>query len=306
MTKFEIDEILNMAIMTKTAHVLVEGIDDVAIYEELTRQSSSTCEIFSIEMIDGFSGGCSFVKKAIEELTVLAGPIALEEFIVGIVDRDASFYRKELAERPGLFILQNYSIESHFISDETVRKIIQKTTKLPASHSATHLLPANACVSLINELYYFSLEALKGAVDSTYNAEVGFSDSIGRRKDQFTMQKIMSKSASLDAFASSLNLNMSIECMRLFVKGKWLLTAFSEGLYNEIESLSSRCKKALIPQCKSCSANITAPCFYKAKDGYTHRTLYELAKDCIDNTELTYIRSMLASISLSAQTATIH
>ena len=65
MNKYEIDEILSMAIMTKTAHVLVEGVDDVRIYEKL---SSGDCEVYAIESIEGYSGGCDFVKDAIQDL----------------------------------------------------------------------------------------------------------------------------------------------------------------------------------------------------------------------------------------------
>ena len=48
MTKYQADELLNLAIMEKIPYIIVEGIDDIRIYEEIASSANIHCEIFAI------------------------------------------------------------------------------------------------------------------------------------------------------------------------------------------------------------------------------------------------------------------
>lgn len=297
MNKFEIDEILNAAIMTKTAYVLVEGIDDVSIYENL---APDDCEIYAIETIEGYSGGCTAVTEAIKELNEIDTQGILSKYLVGIIDRDAEFFVSGLKNIPGLFTLNQYSIESHFVNNEVLNSLIFQITKISGKQEIPDI-NAEICIDGIDDVYYFSLEALNSAVDSEYNGIVGYSSNIGRRKDAHTMESIRSKLQSLDALAAAHNLDRSIISLKLLVKGKWLLQTFSEGLEKVIKDLPQKCKSSQIIQCRICQFDENSSCLFKLKDGINHQSIYSLAMNVNGNSELDYIKEMLQRISHSAK-----
>ncbi|MFD2754502.1 DUF4435 domain-containing protein [Comamonas terrae] len=297
MNKYEIDEILSMAIMTKTAHVLVEGVDDVRIYEKL---SSGDCEVYAIESIEGYSGGCDFVKDAIQDLNSIDSQGILDKYVVGIIDRDVGYFRNGNLNMPALFTLAQYSIESHFVNSEVLNKLLVKLTHI-TEKQVTPLITVQECIDDLDGLYYFSLEALQGAIDSSYSSVVGYGDNIGRRKDENTMQSIMAKSDVLDQLSASKNLGRSISELKIFVKGKWLLKSFSEGLEKVIKDLPRKCKAKSIMQCRVCQFDDKSSCLFKIKDGISHKAIYSLAMDIVDNNELNYVRDMLQRISATAK-----
>ncbi|MCZ2337944.1 MAG: DUF4435 domain-containing protein [Chitinophagales bacterium] len=297
MNKYEIDEILAMAIMTKTAHVLVEGVDDVRIYEAL---SSGECEVYAIESIDGYSGGCNFVKNAIQDLNSIDSQGILDKYVVGIIDRDVGYFRNGNLNIPALFTLDQYSIESHFVNSEVLNKLLMKLTHI-TEKQVTPSIPVQECIDDLDSLYYFSLEALQGAIDSSYSSVVGYADNLGRRKDVKTMQDIMAKSNALDQLSVSKNLGRTISKLKLFVKGKWLLKAFSEGLEKAIKDLPKKCKTKSITQCRACQFDNKSSCLFKIKDGISHKAIYSLAMDIVDNNELNYVRDMLQRIAATAR-----
>lgn len=297
MNKFEIDEILNMAIMTKTAHVLVEGVDDVRVYESL---ATDDCEIFAIESIEGYSGGCNYVKQAMEDLNSIDSLGIIEKYIVGIIDRDVGYFRSGELDIPGLFVLNQYSIESHFVNEEILKKLLYKLTNITAKQEIPQI-SVRDCIEDLSGLYYFSLEALKGAKDKNYAAVVGYSDSIGRRRDERTMQSIHSKRKTLDQLSVNNNLSQQLSSLKIFVKGKWLLKSFSEGLERIIRDLPSRCKSKKIFQCRVCKFDEKSACLFRIKDGVSHKTIYSLAMDMTENDELAYVRELLQRISAAAK-----
>ncbi len=297
MNKYEIDEILNMAIMTKTAHVLVEGIDDVSIYEDL---SPEDCEVYAIETIEGYTGGCGAVIEAIEFLNNIDAQGILRKYVVGIIDRDAEVFISGEKQMPGLFTLNQYSIESHFVNNEILKKIILQVTNI-SEKQVQPSINAIDCIDNIDDIYYFSLEALNGATNSSYASIVGYSSKIGRRKDPSTMQQIRSKTDLLNSVANRFGLSRELSSLKLLVKGKWLLLCFSEGLEKLIRSLPEKCKSAEIIQCKVCQFKNTSSCLFKIKDGISNQSIYSLALNIKENHELEYIKSMLHRISQSAK-----
>ena len=304
MNKFEADEILNLAIMEKSPYIIVEGVDDIGIYEDIARSAGVVCEIYSVEMLEGLSGGCSGVIEAlaiIESLSMPDGKNA-DQFVMGIIERDARYYRDGMPISSAIFGLHAYSIESHFVSKFSIKPAIKRLTRI----SLRHEIDVNSIYSRIEEnvfdVYYFSLDALRKAVDPEYQSVVAFSSSPGRRRDQNTIAQLHSRKADLDAFAASLNLTSNIDSLRKFVKGKWLLTAYSEELFKEIESLVLKCKNLEIEQCAMCARDNSAPCFYRLKDGLNKNSLYSILLDFVDIPDFDYIRDAFKSIAVTAAT----
>lgn len=253
-------------------------------------------------MLEGLTGGNEGVIQAmeiIESLTMPAGKVA-KEFIMGIIDCDARYYRGEMPSLPSIFSLRVYSIESHFVSKFTIKPSIDKLTRISLSDTINVDLIYSSIENNISNIYYFSLDALKNAVDNNYQSVIGFSANAGRRKDGATLAELMVRKNDLDVFAATLNLNSNIDSLRKFVKGKWLLTAYAEELFIEISKLVAKCKNITIKQCRMCERDNLAPCLYQLRDGLNKNSLYSILKDFVEIPDFDYIRDSFKSISVTA------
>jgi len=304
MDKYEVDEILNLAIMSKTPYFIVEGIDDICIYEAIARSANINCEIYSVAMIDGYVGGNDGVIQAMTSLDALNMPNgkAVEHYVLGIIDRDARFYRNEMPTLPSIFSLNYYSIESHYISKFAVQPSIDRLTRISSSDEVDVDLIFSKIEQNIFDVFYFSLDALKNAVIPSYQSIISYSSSIGRRKNANTVSALQTIKHDLDLFALNFNISTNIESMREFVKGKWMLTAFAEELFNEIAQLTISCKSSTIKQCRMCELDDTAPCLYQLREGLNKNSLYSMIQDFIEIPDFDYIRSAMKSVEVNAGT----
>ncbi|MBK5516705.1 DUF4435 domain-containing protein [Pseudomonas sp. TH10] len=125
---FSADELLNLAIMTKIPILIVEGIDDVPIYERISISINVECDIYASETLHGGREGCNGVIDNIRDIRLVSSDIPVEKHILGIIDKDARYYRKEMPEDPAIFPLNYYSIESHYINSCSIRYLIPRFT----------------------------------------------------------------------------------------------------------------------------------------------------------------------------------
>ncbi|WP_066152733.1 hypothetical protein [Aliarcobacter cryaerophilus] len=116
--KYEADELLTESIMSKTPIIIVEGIDDIQIYEDIVLSLNRDIEVYASEnlLISDGKSGTNGVKTCLKKIYDNSNGIDFSKFIMGIIDRDASYYRRDPLDIKGLFILNLYSIESHFVN----------------------------------------------------------------------------------------------------------------------------------------------------------------------------------------------
>lgn len=302
MNKYEADELLNLAIMSKTPYVIVEGADDIRIYESIAKSADVLCEIYSVEMIEGLAGGNDGVIQALEIIESLSMPAgkSADHFVMGVIDRDARYYRGEMPSLASIFSLNTYSIESHFVSKFSIKPAIDRLTRAPLAADIDVESIYSRIEGRVFDVYYFSLDALKNAVDPNYQSIVGFSSNAGRRKDRNTVDELHLRKGDLDTFAANLQLTSDIDSLRKFVKGKWLLTAYAEELFTEIQQLVVRCKSAAILRCRMCELDATGPCLFQVKDGLNKKSLYSILQDFIEIPEFDYIRNEFKLLSETA------
>lgn len=302
MNRYEADEILNMAIMSKTPHFIVEGVNDIKIYEAIARSANINCEIFTPDAIEGLAGGNNGVIKAMEALESLKMPPGkkVENHVRGIVDRDARYYRKELPKLPSIFILAYYSIESYFVSKSTIKPSIDRLTRISMGDKVDIDPIFSKIEQKISDLYYFSLDALKKAITPGYESIISYKASAGRRKDLDTVRQLEARKGELDDLSIALGLSQNIESMRTFVKGRWLLAAFTEELFNEIAGLEDYCKNSTINQCRICSLKNNAGCLYKLKGGLSGSSLYSLIDEFVEISDLDQIKYLMKEVSDTA------
>ncbi len=215
-------DILNNAKIGKPL-IIVEGEYDY-IYEYLSDNIEKDCEITPIGNLIGKEG-----NLAIEKLMLDIENFAKEEnleyipHILGLIDRDFREYEDNLIESPILFILDFYSIESYFVNNEILYKILDSSIR---SKRLINNVPVSSLYNkiketLINDLYLQSINKLKIHLE------------INEVVDKFELLK-------------------SFETLLKITKGKDLLTRFLVEIQNILSKdiLYKYCRDGKISPCK--------------------------------------------------------
>jgi hypothetical protein len=296
---YEIDELLNEAIITGIPAVIVEGIDDISIYDEIARKVPFDVEVYAVENIDGFTEGCDQVISAIEELNTLSiSTHKLSDHVLGVIDKDVRDYRLEIPEIEPLLVLNSYSIESHFVSKNIIANILNLSSKVNrelVNDELCELIMDEIAIKL-SDLYYFSLESLRKSLDSEYIESFSYSFSVGRINDQMAKQEVLAKQNDLDTFAASYGLTPCLDTLKSITKGKWLIDVFASELVVSITGLKTKCREGSIDSCKSCIAQAYDKCLYRIKEGFTKKTIKSLALTNVEGVEFDYIVDRISDI----------
>ncbi|WP_298052873.1 hypothetical protein [uncultured Paenalcaligenes sp.] len=298
--RYEIDEILNESIMTGVPNIIVEGVDDVPIYSSLSSHAQCIAEVYAVESISGFGEGCTHVINAIEDLEEIANhKHDLSTHILGIIDKDVRDFRKELPTSESILTLKYYSIESHFISIETIKNNLHLFIK-----ASENLIDENLCKLMMNEIekkllksYYYSLESLKKSLEKEYESVFSYSFKRGKMKDENIIKKIEEKEKTLDEFATKQGVNKNIQSLKLISNGKWLIDIFSEEVLNQIEKLKSLCQIGSIKKCPSCKTTNYDKCFYRKRDGIHSNTIKSIAMASAEGDNFQYIIERIAQLN---------
>ncbi len=127
--KYDLFELLNVAITMNKSFLLVEGKDDKQIYARIAKKANKDFDIYLINSIEEYAEGCDSVIKALAKLQ----PKFLEredniQRVLGIIDRDSRSYRTlrsheiDYQSLKGLFVLKHYSIETYFATRTNLKK----------------------------------------------------------------------------------------------------------------------------------------------------------------------------------------
>lgn len=293
--KYEIGEVLNTAIMTNTISVIVEGADDIQLYDSIAKSADKTAEIYPVESIEGFSPGCSSVISAMDEIISLPQTRwNHQKYIIGIIDKDVKDFRNEMPSNPLILTLCYYSMESHFVGKDILPKLLQLYTKIPNSLITDELIDHYfQLLSLDDEDFYLvSLESLRSALDPTYTSDFSYSYSEGRIFSSHDISNVREKKNSLLAFAGTHGLTNNLSDLKKFSKGKWLLHYFCHKALEGLEQLKIKCGTYPVNPCIICSTQGKSEnhCLYKTKDAITTRNIKSSITSNIFLPEFDYIR----------------
>ena len=80
---YEADELLNEAIMSDTPIVIVEGTDDIPLYEDLIKSLNKNIEVYASEnlIISGNISGCVGVVNSLNKINEFSQNINIEKYI---------------------------------------------------------------------------------------------------------------------------------------------------------------------------------------------------------------------------------
>jgi hypothetical protein len=274
--KYNADELPNIAIMEGKPIVILEGKGDEVIYEKLAINIGKEIIFQSINLIAGYGTGCNEIIKLVEALQPkFANDPRCAKAIVGIIDRDVRPYRA-LYEGEidytqllgnGLFMLKYYSIETYFATPLLLKQFIAQVVFQPESQITDDVIDfvKQAHLETQNELYYFSLEALKKACDETYSEHISYGIEIKEDAQRRSLQsRIVSKFEALTEFAASKNL--SIADIKQICKGKWFLFSYFYKAEFNTRQLYEKCRNIEITQCRQCAVgNEGKDCLYKPR-----------------------------------------
>ena len=190
-----------------------------------------------------------------------------------------------------------YSIESHFV----VADAIAPCLKLAIPHLSDKTLPAlqrllfsRFCMSLDN-LRLASLDALRGAIDPTYSADFGYSESFDRLKDQNLVARVKEKETDLISFSNQRGIDQSLAAMKLFVKGKVLLDALVSSILGDLKILNEYCGKFSIPSCGYCQGGVTEKCELRTGSTINSKILKSSILSEFPEAEFSYLIELLQS-----------
>ena len=190
-------------------------------------------------------------------------------------------------------MLKYYSYETHLITDVTIKRLLEQLTKIPGSSITQEVVEwiKDEFENQSNELYYFSLEALKKKLDNTYQANVTYGLDggavIGKAK-QYRWSLIESKIDELNQFAMSHNISKSD--LKYIAKGKWFLATWCDFLLKKAKNLNSACG-VQIPQCGYCKSGQSNKCLWRVSSIFQVVELESLlyTQQFIDLNEVNYI-----------------
>ncbi|PFT36092.1 DUF4435 domain-containing protein [Bacillus cereus] len=297
--KHDLEEWITEAIMSETPVVIVEGHDDIQFYEKLVNELGKEITVDAVENIEGYDGGARGVLECIKDLQ----PKLKErqeniKYILGIIDRDARFYRNEIPDHLGLLILEYYSFESHFITRQNLIEAIPSLTHVSRRH-----VDANALTHIeedlynneFKDLYYISLEALKNACQKDYVGEVSYKEEPGKIFNEpnksVLMGKLSAKKLDLDKFAQSKNIVFGD--LKKFARGKWILYIYSKYLNEKIKKMKNACSNGEITKCNFCKAGAHDKCLWKVKTNFQLGHVKVIITNYIDETEIKYIKDRI-------------
>ncbi len=297
---YEADELLNEAIMSDTPIVIVEGTDDIPLYEDLIKSLNKNIEVYASEnlIISGNISGCVGVVNSLNKINEFSQNINIEKYILGIIDKDVKDFRGEIVEIKGLFVLKYYSIESHFVIEDNIAYIISQFTNA----SISLLEKMNLHSQLFNEivenmsidLYYITLDALKNACESNYISLYKYSDKIIRILNTNYSLDLSTRICELNSFAMDKNIQNDFNNLLLIVKGKWLLEYFVLKIKSIIENLSNKCSNERL--CQFCQNTHYEQCSFKVLFKCDIKTIKTLLLKNTSIASLDYIKEKISTL----------
>lgn len=300
MEQYNISDIVSQSIMTKVPTIIVEGIDDIQVYEDISKSANIRSHVIASELISPFKSGCVGVTELMESIDQMpSSRYQVNDYVIGVIDKDTLDYRGEIKDFSCLFPLKYYSMESHYICCSKILDLVSSMTKansrLINEKLYEHIqLEIN---SSLERLYLASLEALAASLIKGYQGEITYSGSIGRIYcDNQMFHRIEQKKEFLLNLANEHEICFSLDSMRKFVKGKWLIESYIKALESSIKNLSNFCGEELLEACDFCISDVENKCSYATKETLSIHSIRALIMKDVSSDNFNYIRDKFRTL----------
>lgn len=292
---YSADEILALSIMSKTPVLIVEGHDDVPVYERIADSVGFNCMVYASESIVDAQAGCEGVIGNIETIRSSAGNIKVEDYIIGFIDRDVRFFRGTLPSDPAIFVLNYYSIESHFVNSESLLYSVLRSTGVTPRYINFSFQKYfdNDFLDGLDFLFLTSLEALKNACEHGYCSLYGYADSIKSIMGRGLHRKVLEKADILFAYGEDKGLVSAWPGLLYVCKGKWLLDVFADLIVSFIKQLPEMCASGKVTKCQFCAREDFSKCLYKTTSFVSADIVKAQLFHYVDQPKLQYIKDRM-------------
>lgn len=287
-------EIINDAIMSGQPNLILEGCTDIKIYQKISERIGKEIVLRPVELIEGYSAGCSNVIKFIEDLE---SDQAFNSFIkgnvIGIIDKDVRDYRNEIPSSNNIITMRPYSIESHFICKESVYSCFISATNSSLDEGCMKISQKIYTDFLMDSklLFLASLDALKKSLNKEYSNIFSYGDSYEKLKNPEFEKKINDIKNDLEKFAQIENIVFDETSMKSIIKGKVFFDFFCNYLSKKLKSLVIDCRSLSFNKCIYCYDGRREQCLYKIRNKLSDQSIKVIIKGQFPENELNYLVS---------------
>ena len=282
----------------KKPYILVEGKDDIAFYENIIESISKDYVVKPIGRYKN-SSNCTAVIEFMQELDKVLNRDEHRKYFLGIIDGDARKQKNKLPKDNSLlYILQYYSWESYFISEEVVAKSIKnflKTRKLCSDELVEHIYNDYIENHLLKELWLCGLKRLRDGDSDTYCNRDNSVDRLD--KDEYFIKELHELKNDLSEFATEKELICTDKILLEITKGKWALDFFVKKYLQALKKLPSLCKNKKIESCDYCNEQEDFNnCLYELRANYREEHIRADIINLINLKSLTPIKERLKQL----------
>lgn len=262
----EYDELITISMMQEQPILVVEGIDDIPVYEKIVNKIAKQVEIYSPEYFVDVESGCRGVTKIISLLNDNFTEELSSKYVLGLVDKDVRDFRNELIVFENLLNTIYYSMESHLVSDAILKKIFS---------TYFYILEKDVTSSHVNDFWdYFYLECeylYLASIDALRSACIEKSQTIFTYKSDYNLVKNPKVQKTLKEnkienliFSKIFNLEYDLDNIKRVCKGKWFLGFLCEKITYYILNEIKFCNE-LNTQCSMCKLGRSSSCFFNIR-----------------------------------------
>lgn len=283
---YNVKEWVNTTKLTKQKVIIVEGINDIRVYEKFAE--SPSVHIDWIGSISGFAGGCDAIIRLAKELSTCNIESIDSKFLL-IIDKDVRDFKGNLPEFSFVFTLKYYSIESYFVSFEHASYFLNFNTRVPRrdleeiSHAFFEEYTKN-----LRHLYRISLAALSNSLADVKDEKLPSYGEDGA----FLNKKYESLALDIQSYEAKLNISESFENLKVICKGKWLISHFVNSLIDFCRSLPQKCQSRSITTCSGCEKG-HKPCLY-APQTVTKGEVERCLKEFLRTTDFKHVNERIS------------
>jgi len=285
-------EVINDAIMSGQPFLILEGCTDISIYQKISKNLGKEVVLKPVELIDGYSSGCNNVIKLINDLeeNELSSSL-VKGNIIGIIDKDVRDYRGEIPSSANIITMKFYSIESHFVCEESIGKCFASASNSPINEGIKQISKEIYHEFILKSkiLFLASLDALKKSIDVRYENIFSYSNSFEILKNEDFKRKIQDREEDLLAFASENSIELDDFSIKKIIKGKVLFDFFCKEIHFFIKNFSLDCNSFLSNKCIYCHDGFRDKCLYNIKTKLTDQAVKSIIKTDIPMREFSYL-----------------
>lgn len=293
--KRSLSEHIAEALICKEIFVLVEGVDDIPIYEEILSRIKKDHYVESFSNLSDKGCGCDCIIEAITEYhknTLDHSKYAYDW--IAILDRDIRHIRGTIPNHKNIFVLKSYSIENYFINKTTIECILRTCTNCGTLSTKAAEEIYIDIISDTDDLLTITAEAILNGLYRDYCGYTKFSLKWGAvSKNKSTIHNLSEDKEFILKNAQDIGFPKSNQDILQTAKGKWALKWFSEKIAKRIEDALTLCGHNTIPICQSCTAGNHTECRFTPHEKLHAKQIYAIAKTCTNCSELSELTEQL-------------